>query len=197
MAELEQLTHRPSSFRSVRRLARNAQWYSFRSWYVRWSFLGFAAFLVLAIRTGASLVGLRFLCLDGGLPPEFCGFGSLKVNSKVPPIVRVCGGTAKVAPHAPVPEGLSPRLRGNRWRTSIMRLPAGLSPRLRGNPPTPASRRANLRSIPAPAGEPDTSEKRHSHSGVYPRACGGTFDLDVATPFVDGLSPRLRGNLRP
>ena len=39
-------------------------------------------------------MGLRFLCLDGGLPPEFCGFGSLKVNSKVPPIVRVCGGTA-------------------------------------------------------------------------------------------------------
>ena len=38
-------------------------------------------------------MGLRFLCLDGGLPPEFCGFGSLKVNSKVPPIVRVCGGT--------------------------------------------------------------------------------------------------------
>ena len=39
------------------------------------------------------MLGLRFLRLDGGLPPELCGFGSLKVNSKVPPIVRVCGAT--------------------------------------------------------------------------------------------------------
>ena len=42
------------------------------------------------------MLGLRFLRLDGGLPPEFCGFGSLKVNSRVPPTVRVCGVTVNV-----------------------------------------------------------------------------------------------------
>ena len=92
MTVLEQLTHRPCSIRSARRLAYDAHWYSFLSWYVRWSFPGFAAFFVLVVRAGVFLLGLRFLRLDGGLPPEFCGFGSVKVNSKVPPIVRVCGG---------------------------------------------------------------------------------------------------------
>ena len=57
------------------------------------------------------MLGLRFLCLDGGLPPEFCGFGSLKVNSKVPPIVRVCGGTGLFAAVRQSGVGLSPRRR--------------------------------------------------------------------------------------
>ena len=33
--------------------------------------------------------------------------------------------------------------------------------------------------------------------GVYPRVCGGTWDVDYNDGAVKGLSPRVRGNLLP
>ena len=87
---------------------------------------------------------------------------------------RACGGTRPKASCRSKSSGLSPRLRGNPHQDSV----AGP---LRG-------------SIPAPAGEPGRSGTRHSPSGVYPRACGGTLLLGVPRTSVVGLSPRLRGN---
>ena len=88
---------------------------------------------------------------------------------------RACGGTPRI--HASV---------GRR---------KGLSPRMRGNRPSafPASSRAG--SIPAHAGEPIQVAQGCIAGRVYPRACGGTvFTLGVARS-VEGLSPRMRGNL--
>ncbi len=73
-----------------------------------------------------------------------------------------------------VSQGLSPRVRGNRW----------------WSPPT--TRRQ--RSIPARAGEPTTATPPAHCSAVYPRACGGTVGANAPRCLGQGLSPRVRGN---
>ncbi len=70
----------------------------------------------------------------------------------------------------------------------------GLSPRVRGN-----HRRAVVEpglggSIPARAGEPCPVPRRPPTAGVYPRACGGTINLEGRFVSDKGLSPRVRGN---
>ena len=90
---------------------------------------------------------------------------------------RACGGTQNVPVSGGYNHGLSPRLRGN--------LHIGNGPR------------AILRSIPALAGEPKLQSICWAHRRVYPRACGGTFEAKGIPPAMAGLSPRLRGNLRP
>ena len=157
-----------------------------------------------------------------------------------PPVVypRVCGGTASLRCQLARPSGLSPRVRGNPWRTERAHgrhgsIPAcageprsrvprsssrgvyprvcggtrtrpqaersvtGLSPRVRGNRLRALRRRRRPRSIPACAGEPFLSIGAFRLPGVYPRVCGGTL-VDRSRAMVDsGLSPRVRGNLRP
>ena len=87
---------------------------------------------------------------------------------------RACGGTLRVSIVPAQMAGLSPRLRGNRWR-----------------PPRPCRRRG---SIPAPAGEPGEPINLGEQHAVYPRACGGTPGGRTARVGPQGLSPRLRGN---
>ena len=70
----------------------------------------------------------------------------------------------------------------------------GLSPRLRGNLGGQDGKPQRRRSIPAPAGEPSPASTARLSTGVYPRACGGTFGGDRASVHDGGLSPRLRGN---
>ena len=67
---------------------------------------------------------------------------------------RVCGGT--ISPSYPSHRrgGLSPRVRGNQWRSR--------------------PRCASLRSIPACAGEPAPGDVTIRNGEVYPRVCGGT-----------------------
>ena len=84
---------------------------------------------------------------------------------------RVCGGTVGIADVPAVFLGLSPRVRGN--------LPGG------------------GRSIPACAGEPYGASSDLRVRRVYPRVCGGTARPGSATRWRRGLSPRVRGNLRP
>ena len=83
--------------------------------------------------------------------------------------------------------------------TSIMRITSprksGLSPRVRGNPFVRYLRQYHSGSIPACAGEPFVRHTKIPCEWVYPRVCGGT---DSCGPYVlglDGLSPRVRGNL--
>ena len=49
-------------------------------------------------------------------------------------------------------------------------------------------------SIPARAGEPLSSPSGSAWAGVYPRACGGTAKRPGPSDWVQGLSPRVRGN---
>ena len=52
------------------------------------------------------------------------------------------------------------------------------------------------RSIPACAGEPRRERRRRGPIQVYPRVCGGTVPAQAERTSSDGLSPRVRGNLR-
>ena len=90
---------------------------------------------------------------------------------------RACGGTTAA-----------------RIQTSAL---TGLSPRVRGNPPEQATYGLEWRSIPARAGEPSTQKRPGTGTPVYPRACGGTCQPLFRAIVNRGLSPRVRGNLRP
>ena len=87
---------------------------------------------------------------------------------------RACGGTSRRFPA---------------WY-----LGQGLSPRVRGNPDHRACADDAERSIPARAGEPRGRRRRACEHRVYPRACGGTSCAASGVTFVEGLSPRVRGN---
>ena len=87
---------------------------------------------------------------------------------------RACGGTF----------GIFSTLKDN----------VGLSPRMRGNQGVAGLWVRALRSIPAHAGEPLPEAARRTNRGVYPRACGGTDISPPCAVFVQGLSPRMRGN---
>ena len=67
---------------------------------------------------------------------------------------RECGGTAWDCLFCDGPQGLSPRVRGNRRRVRV--------------------RLVVCRSIPASAGEPVGLLDVYAQVGVYPRECGGT-----------------------
>ena len=71
----------------------------------------------------------------------------------------------------------------------------GLSPRVRGNPGYRLGQRADLGSIPACAGEPPSTTQQPVSVSVYPRVCGGTVDNPACQHCLQGLSPRVRGNL--
>ena len=87
---------------------------------------------------------------------------------------RACGGTVEI------------RVKAGQSR--------GLSPRMRGNPTKPKAFRSEQGSIPAHAGEPASRNTSASRSRVYPRACGGTPPNAAPIDFLQGLSPRMRGN---
>ena len=72
----------------------------------------------------------------------------------------------------------------------------GLSPRVRGNLVLETTFRAYSRSIPARTGEPSSSSGYRFVLRVYPRAYGGTSAFSRGYREREGLSPRVRGNLR-
>ena len=88
----------------------------------------------------------------------------------------MCGGTQR----APLPRATT----------------RGLSPRVRGNLSVAPGARVSRRSIPACAGEPARNTRCRNRGRVYPRVCGGTFDVGGRLGARQGLSPRVRGNLR-
>ncbi len=87
---------------------------------------------------------------------------------------RVCGGTVYPRVCGGTSQGLSPRVRGNRYGILDRNNKRGSIPACAGEP-----------SIPACAGEPRR---------VYPRVCGGTKVEPRFEPATRGLSPRVRGN---
>ena len=87
---------------------------------------------------------------------------------------RVCGGTVVRSAPASHRSGLSPRVRGNRFRPA-------LKPELAGP-------------IPACAGEPVPTPASSGAATAYPRVCGGTSTSRDANADFQGLSPRVRGN---
>ena len=76
-----------------------------------------------------------------------------------------------------------------------MRAGWGLSPRMRGNQANRQGWTRLKRSIPAHAGQPPKRKPEVVYIPVYPRACGATQRHPWHALLVQGLSPRMRGNL--
>ena len=115
------------------------------------------------------IVERRSIPACAGEPPE-------RPPQPPPPAVypRVCGGTPRPRFGSPRQWGLSPRVRGNRRKTTLAGYPS--------------------RSIPACAGEPSARHSFARRRGVYPRVCGGTRAASSEAHASRGLSPRVRGN---
>ena len=103
--------------------------------------------------------------------------GALSLMSHAMVYPRVCGGTAPFTAAAAARTGLSPRVRGNRSRSTASGAGGG--------------------SIPACAGEPSAGCSSPAPAGVYPRVCGGTGRRCEPAAAGRGLSPRVRGNPTP
>ena len=117
-------------------------------------------------------MSLRSIPASAGEP---CTPSSPRSTARVYP--RECGGTEDGS----LKDGLTP----------------GLSPRVRGNLDGAGDGQVDVRSIPASAGEPRPAAAPGCGSRVYPRECGGTTMWERFERALYGLSPRVRGNLRP
>ena len=102
--------------------------------------------------------GLRFRSIPACAGEPTGGCGKCLARRVYP---RVCGGTPHLRATSPA------------WY--------GLSPRVRGNPRAFNQRAAAAGSIPACAGEPQHCHCPHRAGRVYPRVCGGTRSLRLAT----------------
>ena len=87
---------------------------------------------------------------------------------------RVYGGTFRLPTGPARCQGLSPRVRGNRWSLAGALLDEG--------------------SIPACTGEPSLLSTINGLLPVYPRVYGGTGRMSLRLSNASGLSPRVRGN---
>ena len=93
--------------------------------------------------------------------------------------------------------GVYPRVCGGTATSTIMESHfLGLSPRVRGNHHPDPQINVIDRSIPACAGEPWNGSCCTRTIWVYPRVCGGTQSDAKRRADEQGLSPRVRGNLR-
>ena len=71
----------------------------------------------------------------------------------------------------------------------------GLSPRVRGNREKSTGETIGTGPIPACAGQPHIQDPTDLYFGAYPRVCGATTFGKASTQGMMGLSPRVRGNL--
>ena len=119
----------------------------------------------------------------------------------VPPPARsipACAGEPRREARPPGRLGVYPRVCGGTLQCrGYGRGDSGLSPRVRGNPVPPRAAGRFRRSIPACAGEPRIGIIPRQLCEVYPRVCGGTDRGSVRGRRIQGLSPRVRGNLIP
>ena len=116
-----------------------------------------------------SVFGRRSIPARAGEPDPV-----VAIQAQIPVYPRACGGTRRCRRAGLEPDGLSPRVRGNRRQPESVAVLAG--------------------SIPARAGEPRTPGAAALNDWVYPRACGGTAMGNVGYLREAGLSPRVRGN---
>ena len=132
-------------------------------------------------------VGERSIPASAGQPySESCG----KLRYWVYP--RECGATSFQGRLGLARPGLSPRVRGNRRVPQVQGSQRGSIPASAGQP-TPDT--ASTLPYPRECGATSQSSWR-CPSTVYPRECGATVRQVSLNGFQDGLSPRVRGNLK-
>ncbi len=131
-----------------------------------------------------------------GLSPRVRGNrGAAEAQEMWERSIPACAGEPQIASvHRPAPRVYPRVCGGTAGRLATAKRPEGLSPRVRGNPGQSGRDSPAARSIPACAGEPNGMILASSPDSVYPRVCGGTARIHVATFVHQGLSPRVRGN---
>ena len=147
---------------------------------------------------GGTGIGRRETCPFKGLSPRVRG-NLMAIHSALPlgrSIPASAGEPLSGCPSKSF-KSVYPRECGGtpRYQVRVHYL-AGLSPRVRGNLTLEHLVMSIHRSIPASAGEPDDHRRDQSGLRVYPRECGGTRAGCGQRSDPDGLSPRVRGNLR-
>ena len=112
--------------------------------------------------------------------------------------IPACAGESVVIRPPGLHPGAYPRVCGG-IRCSAARSASflGLSPRVRGNLNTASFCIFLDGPIPACAGESDPDSFEPAPPGAYPRVCGGICNIPQSPECVQGLSPRVRGNLSP
>ena len=132
-----------------------------------------------------------------GLSPRVRGnLGDVGNEYSVYRSIPACAGEPLLHLGGGRPVGVYPRVCGGTDKLQRQRnLVNGLSPRVRGNRQAATATEPGERSIPACAGEPDGGHPAPFSGQVYPRVCGGTETGLTREQAIDGLSPRVRGNL--
>ena len=112
--------------------------------------------------------------------------------------IPACAGETRRGRAAPALRQVYPRVCGGNGG-GVMRITKlqGLSPRVRGKLNGNAICLVYQGSIPACAGETRCSCRYATRNGVYPRVCGGNAAPARRRAGLGGLSPRVRGKLRP
>ena len=110
--------------------------------------------------------------------------------------IPACAGQPRACWARSISSRAYPRVCGATWlRPRSPSSLAGLSPRVRGNRHRPNSSAWDAGPIPACAGQPPRSQAGRGGSAAYPRVCGATDEKHHAAIALQGLSPRVRGNL--
>ena len=109
--------------------------------------------------------------------------------------IPACAGKPSAPPGRSSNWRVHPRVCGETPAVTVdTALPNGPSPRVRGNPYALEERRRCAGSIPACAGKPPEEEGNRHGNGVHPRVCGETLRKADSRQQGDGPSPRVRGN---
>ena len=145
---------------------------------------------------GGTGMMLMAIAMDKGLSPRVRGNPNMEsalvwAARSIP----ACAGEPFTLRFQALKSGVYPRVCGGTERTAYPApLPLGLSPRVRGNPTSMTALCSASGSIPACAGEPYMVRRCDGPDAVYPRVCGGTANILRLIYPGPGLSPRVRGN---
>ena len=146
---------------------------------------------------GGTVGVLAPVTVDYGLSPRVRGNPQIRDHlPELPGSIPARAGEPTTSPSSSARRTVYPRAcGGTAIDGSAVDAVSGLSPRVRGNRRTAVTAQRGHGSIPARAGEPMRPDCAAESHAVYPCACGGTGGKHQGDVFLQGLSPRVRGNL--
>ena len=148
---------------------------------------------------GGTFPPRRLLGLVPGLSPRVRGNPTQgALGARATRSIPACTGEPRRGAWSRRRSRVYPRVYGGTGDRGLsLSAPQGLSPRVRGNRQRQRRRRRVWGSIPACTGEPVINFASDLPAEVYPRVYGGTDRTRARVLTVSGLSPRVRGNPFP